>query len=543
MVSRIVFHGKRLINSKQETILSAAAVIGFIYAISAFLGFIRNRILSGYFGDSSELGIFFAADAIPNLILSLIVSGSLSSAFIPVFTKKYKKDPKEAWNLTSSVLNISLVIFLIITIGVMFGADFISREIIARNSDLTDENFKLLANLMRVMMISQIIFIFSSFFTSVLQSFNRFIVPALAPVMYNLGMIIFLLLFVKELGIYAPAYGMIFGVLLHMGIQIPMARSLGFRYFPNLDFKNKGVREIYRLMIPRTIGQAAQKFLGPLYTNLALFISASSNVILTFATDLQNLPVRLFGISIGQAALPLLTNAYEDGDISKFRILLIKTLRQIVFFVLPVSILLFVLRVPMVRLAFGAKKYSWEATVMTAYSVGFFSISLVAQALILILSKAFYALCDTKTPLKISLISIVINVIFALLFVRQMHLGVWSLALAYSIGSAVNFILLFIYLFKKIGGLDLYIFVKAVNRISLATLITGIALYVPLKIMDELVFDTTRTLDLLLLTGTVSLIGFLTYIFFAHLMKIEELELVTSSIERIKFRLRRNSVR
>lgn len=542
MVMRFIRTGTRVFTSEQHTILSAATVIGFIFCISAFLGFIKNRLLSGFFGDSAELGVYFAADAIPNLIFSLLVSGALSAAFIPVFTRYHKKNPSEAWDVTSSVLNVSLVIFLIFTTIVILSADFIAREIIARNSDLSAADLKLLADLMRIMMVAQIILIFSSFFTSILQSFNKFVVPALAPVAYNVGIIIFILIFVKPLGIYAPAYGMVFGAFLHMFTQIPLIRATGYKFSFFVDIREKGVREVYKLMVPRTIGQAAQKFLGPLYTNLALFISAPSNVILTFATDIQSLPVKVFGVSIGQAALPILANAIrEDGDLEEFKSLLLKTLQQIVFFVLPLSILIFVLRVPLVRLAVGASKYSWEATVMTSYSLGFFSISLVAQSVIMILARAFYALRDTKTPLFISTIAILINAILAVWFVRHLNLGVWSLALAYTIGSYINFALLFFFLLKKIGGTELKDFLFHINRIGIASFITGVALYLPFRAMDELVFDTTRTPGLIVLTATVSVIGFVTYVFFAWLLKIRDLELIVYTFGVIKKKLIRDT--
>jgi len=528
---RLIQKGSRAFTSQQYTILSAAAVIAIIYLLSAFLGFIRNRLLSGYFGDSIELGIYFAADDIPSLIFSLIVSGALSAAFIPAFTKSYKNNEKEGWNLTSSMLNISLVVFLIIGIFIMIWAKTISQEIIARDSSLTQENLVLMASIMRVMMLAQIILIFSSFFTSVLQSFKRFVIPSLAPVFYNIGIIIFILLFIKRLGVFAPAWGMVFGAILHMSVQLIAVKKLGFSYSFSFDFKDKVVRNVYKLMAPRAIGQAAQKFLNPLYTNLALFISAPSNVILTFAMDIQMLPVRIFGMSIGQAALPILANAYREDDTKEFSDLLLKTIRQIIFFVLPVSILMFILRVPLVRLTIGARKYSWEATVMTAYTLGFYCISLVAQSLILVLARAFFAMHDTKTPLKISLFAIFVNAFTAILFVRYMHLGVWSLGFSYALGSIVDAGLLFYYLSNRLENLDITKFINSINKIMLASVIMGIALYIPYRALDVLIFDTTRTIGLILLTGIVSVIAFLTYMSCAWLFKIEEFNMIIVTID------------
>lgn len=531
MVMRLIQKGSKAFTSQQHTILSAAAVIAVIYLFSALLGFIRNRLLSGYFGDSIELGIYFAADDIPSLIFSLIVSGALSAAFIPAFTQTYKNNENEGWKLTSSLLNISLVTFLILGIFIMIGAKTIAGEIIARDSSLTVENLELMASIMRVMMLAQIILIFSSFFTSVLQSFKRFVVPSLAPVFYNIGIITFILLFINKLGVFAPAWGMVFGAILHMTVQLIAVKKLGFSYTLSFDIKNTIVRNVYKLMAPRAFGQAAQKFLDPLYTNLALFISAPANVILTFAMDIQMLPVRIFGMSIGQAALPILAGAYREDDTKEFSDLLLKTIRQIAFFVVPVSILMFILRVPLVRLSVGARKYSWEATVMTAYALGFYCISLVAQSLILVLARAFFAMHDTKTPLKVSLFAIFINASTAILFVRYLHLGVWSLGLSYALGSMADAFMLFYYLVFRLKNLDMAKFMNAINRIVLASVIMGIALYIPYRALDALVFDTTRTLELIALTVIVSLIGFVTYMLCAWLFKIEEFNMIIELVD------------
>lgn len=533
MVRKFFLRSTQALNAQQRTILSAASVIGFVYILSAILGFIRNRILSTYFGDSSELGLFFAADDIPSLIFTLIVSGSLSSAFIPVFIKYFQKDENYAWKIASEVMNTSLLGIGAISVILWFSADYVAGNVLARSSSLSVSDVQLLANLMKVLMTAQFGFLFSSYFTSILQSFKRFIIPALAPVFMNLGVIIFILLFTPQLGIYAPAYGTVFGAFVHMFFQLPFVIKSGFKYSPKISFKDKGVFEIYILMIPRIIGQMGQKLLIPLYTNLALFISAPSNVILTFADDLQGVPVRIFGMSIGQAALPIFASSIKGDDTKEFKALFFRTIRQIVFFVLPISILFFILRVPLVRLSVGAKKYSWEATVMTAYVLGFFCISLIFQAIVLLTSRAYYALRDTITPLYIGIFAVVVNAVTAIWFVRGLGLGVWSLALAFTIGAIVNATLLLWLLVKRVNHVDWNTFLKSINRIIIASYAMGVALYVPMKAFDRFIFDTTRTLDLIFLAGTVTAIGLVTFFGFSKLLKIEEMDMITSVLSKI----------
>ena len=529
MVRGFLKRSSLALSSQQQTILSAASVIGSIYLVSAFFGFVRNSMLSNYFGDSNELGIFFASDDIPSLIFTIIVSGSISSAFVPVFLKYYKKGQEEAWKIASEVMNTSLIGILIFILVMITFSDFFARNLIGHSAGMTDAEYRLLENLMTIMMLAQLGFLFSSYFTSILHSFKRFIIPALAPVFMNIGVIVFIYLFTDDLGIYAPAWGTVFGALIHLLIQLPFVREIGFKYKPYFSIKHEGVKEIYRLTWPRIFGQAGMRFLVPLNTNLALFISPASNVILTFADDIQNLPVRIFGVSIGQAALPIFVNSLKDdenADQSEFKILLLKTIRQVVYFVLPVSVLFFVLRVPLIRLAYGASKYSWEATVMTSYTLGFFSISLIFQSLSIVLTRGFYALKDTKTPLIWSIISVVVNAVCAIYFVRTLELGVWSLALAFSIGSMVNVIGLFFSLSKKLGGFDWNFLIGPINRMLLVSYCLAIALYVPMKALDKFIFDTTRTLNLILLTGTVSIFGFITFIILSRLFRIEELNII-----------------
>lgn len=534
--------GTSALISQQQTILSAATVIGFIYLLSAGLGFIRNRILSGYFGDSAELGIYFAADDIPSFIFTLIVSGSMSAAFVPVFIKYFKKDENEAWQITSVVMNSSIIGIGFFTIVMFAGAEFFAKNILALNSNVSEPDLLLLADLMKVLMIAQIFFLFSSYFSSLLQSFKRFVIPAMAPFFMNLGAVIFILLFTPSMGIYAPAWGTVFGAVLHMFFQLPFVLKIGFKYTPMFNVTKPGVLEIYKLMIPRVFAQVSQRVLIPLNTNLALFISAPSNVILTFADDLQTLPVRIFGMSIGQAALPIFAMSYKSDDDREFKTLVVKTVSQVFFLVMPVAMLFFILRVPLVRLAYGAEKYSWEATVMTSYTLGFFCISLIAQALIFILSKAYYAMSDTRSPLIFALIATAINILLAISFVRYLGFGVWSLALAFSISTIVNCVLLIFGLVKKINStIDWGQLVGTLNKIVISAYLMGLALYIPMKTLDRFIFDTTRTIDLIILTAIVCVIGFITYFVVSKVLKVEELVIITKVLKRLKINKNTNT--
>jgi len=537
MVASLIQKGKKAIYSEQQSILSAASVIAFMYAIAALLGFIKNRLLAHYFGDSTELGVFFAADVIPSFIYTMIVAGAMSAAFIPVFKRKKKQNKQLAWEMTSSVLNSLLLVFSFFAILIFIFAKPIASQIIAGQSTLPDADLTLMSQLIRVMMGAQIVLIFSSVLTGLLESFNRFIISAFAPVVYNLGIIISIVFLYQYIGIYAPAVGMVVGSLFHVSIQIPFVKRLGYKYKPIINFKDKAFKEIIRLTIPRVIGNAAPQTLKFVFTNLVLFISAPSMVVWKFASDLQLLPIRLFGTSISRAALPFLTDAVKENDIKDFKILLVKTITQTMFFIFPISILIFVLKVPLVRLAVGSKLFSWGATIMTAYTLAFFSISVAVQAITNVLIKAFYALKDTRTPVLMSFLTVAISSVLGVYFVKYLGWGVWSLAFAYSIGSFFEFITLYLLLQKKIGQIP--VLGNQLNRIIIATLLMGVAVYIPIKLLDEVVIDTTRTIGLLTLTGFVSALGIITYFYLSKLLMIDEFKLIVDTGKRILKSFRR----
>jgi len=532
MVRRVV---KRFnsINFKQNTIMTAAAVMSFMYGISAVLGFVKNRLLSSAFGDAAELGLYFGADKIPNLLLSVLTTGILTAAFIPVFNKEYRKNQKKAWEVASSVLNLALLVFIVVVSVVLVFATPLVQYLLAYGSKLSVDEVHLMANLMRYMMFAQLILVVGSFFSSVLHVFKRFVLAAMAPIFYNVGIIICVVFLSDGIGIYAPVYGMILGAMLHMMIQIPFVYRIGFTYKPNLKYNHKSIKRILKLSVPRTISQIAPHMGILVYSNLALSISATANILWNFANYLQLIPVRLFGLTISQAAFPILSDIYEEKGINEFRKLLVKTIYQVLYFVLPLSVVLFVLRVPLVRLAYGSKIFSWESTVMTSYTLAFFSTSIVFQSMVGVISRGFYALSDTKTPLYASAITLCINIILAVGFIKVFGFGVWGLSLSYTIATGINFLLLSSYMVKRLGNFNFEKMLVPVNKIGFASFLMGVSIYLPLRILDTLIFDTTRTINLILLTGIVSIAGFLVYLLLSIVLKIEELDTLKKGVRKV----------
>jgi len=247
--------------------------------------------------------------------------------------------------------------------------------------------------------------------------------------------------------------------------------------------------------------------------NLVIFDSAKT---LAFA------PVALFGASIAQAAFPVLSRQAENKE--EFKETLLASLMQMLYIILPVSVLFLVLRIPLVRLVYGVSKFDWPATVLTGRTLAFFSLSIFAQSLINLLQRAFWARHDTRTPLIVVAISTVVMVILSIIFLFEYHLSVASIALAYFLSSLINFLILFALLDKKTGGFDKKFILLSAGKIFIATGVTAVALYIPIKLLDQVVYDTTKTINLIELTGIASICGIVTYGVLTLVLKVKEAE-------------------
>lgn len=511
-----------LLTARQNSIISGAVVIMTTVMLGKVLGLIRDRLLAHVFSpDKTE--IFFAAFRLPDTLFQVFILGALGVAFIPIFSEYMERGGKEeAFNMARAVLNNAILVFLIGTVVLyIFTAPVTANLIVPGFDQFRQEQ---VVNLTRIILIGQLILVVGSFLIGLLQSFQRFIIPALAPVFYNLGIIIGIVVFSDAFGIMAPAIGVVLGAILHVLIQLPLVVSLGFRLKFPLSFSHPGVKEIMKLMSFRTIGLAAEQINETVGTALASFSSLGSISFLTYAQHLQLVPVSLFGASLAQAALPVLSSERARGRIEEFKITLLTTMHQIFFLTLPATAILIVIRIPVVRLVFGASQFNWQATVLTGATVAYLAIGLSAQAASLLLVRGFYALKDTKTPVAVSLAVVALNIILSFYFIKVLKLDVWSLGAASSISAIVYASLLFTMLHFKAGKFNLSQAFTPFFKMLMATIIMGASLYIPIKLLDQVVFDTTRTVNLLVLTGFSSIFALSVYVILVWFMKVRELQ-------------------
>lgn len=524
MVSQIFQNSKNLLSRRQSNILSAAGVLMAAVFFSRILGLVRDRFLAGVFFDavtSWQLDVYFAAFRLPDMIFQLLVVGALSAAFIPVFSQYLYHKKTEAWHIASSVITVGLILFTLLASLLIIFSLPLSRLIAPSFSPI---QLQLMSNLTRVLIIAQAFFLVSNFLTGILQSHHHFLVPALAPIAYNLGIIFGIVFLSPILGIYGPALGVIIGAFLHFLVQLPLTKSIGFKYKPSLDFDHPGVRRIGRLMLPRAIALAVSQIELTVAVFLASSLPAGSLAVFYFAQHLNALPVGLFGATIGQAALPSLAQNFSRLSFGKFKNLLTTSLNQVLYLSLPAGMILLILRVPIVRLAFGTKNFPWQATLLTGQAVALFAISVFAQSAIQILVRGFYALSNTRTPLYLAALAVLTNVGFSFLLVFRFDLGILGLALALSLASFLHAGLLLFFLSRLVGGFPRESLLTPFLKMSFATILTGFSLWIPLRLLDRYILNTTKTLDLIILSVITGLIGFGAYLFLSKALKIKELE-------------------
>src|SRR3989344_5978829 len=523
MVRNLFKKSLEIVLSSQTNILTAAFIIMATIILSQILGLVRQRLLLAIFGASNTLGIYFVSTRLPDFLFQLIIAGALSSALIPVFSDYLGKGRQEDANkLGATLLTLGLIGFTILAV-ILFIFSFYFSKLIAPGFSHTE--LVLMGNLMRIVLIGQILFIVASFFTAVLQSYNHFFIPGFASALYNLGIIIGILLLHSTLGIYSAAYGVILGAFIFVVVQIPLVREVKFPLKPSFSFnflKDKGVMQVFKLMWPRTLSIAIFQ-LGTLLTvTLVSFLRdpGRNYVIFDLAQTLAFAPVSLIGNAIAQAAFPVLSR--EKDKIEEFKATFITSFNQMLYLILPISVLFLVLRIPLVRLIYGASRFDWPATVLTGRTLAYFSISIFAQSLIYLVSRGFYALHDSRIPLIVGAATTVLMLGLSWIFIFVYNVGVIGIAVSFSLAAIVNLIVSFILLDIKVGGFKKLEFLLSISKIFLATIFTGFALYIPIKLLDQLVFDTTKTVNLIMLTGISSFAGLSLYIFLTWLFDVKE---------------------
>lgn len=515
------------LEKKQNTILSAAAVITTFQAVSSISGLLRQRLLISYFYDTpasrAAYDAFLVAFQLPDMLFQLIVLGALSAAFIPIFTTHKKIDEQKAFKMSSIMMNVLLLFFVIASVAIGIWAEPLT--LLRTGASYQSDQILIVVQLTRIMIVAQFFFAISNFLTGILQSYQRFIIPSIAPIFYNVGIVAGVMLFHTQFGIYSAGLGVVIGAFLHMIIQLPLVLKLGFRYYPSFNIRFDGIKEFFILMPSRFFALSMSELRKIALGFFATSISGPNFTIIQLGLTLMTLPIRFFGVPISQASLPFLSEEAADSDRERFKDLMIQSLHQISFFTYPMAVLLLILRIPIVRLTFGTHNFPWASTLDTGRVVAILALTITVQAMVQLLTRAFYALKDTNTPLYIAVLDTILFIIITAFFTLKLNMGIMGMAAATSITAVIEFLLSLFILDLKVKGFARSAFWIPQIKMICASFLMAVFLYLPFRVLDVLVFETSRTIELIALTITTSTIGMLVYLLFAALFEIKELSL------------------
>jgi len=509
------------------SVAGGAIIIAVFSVLSRLLGLLRDRLLTSTFGAGQILDAYYAAFRLPDFIFNTLVLGALSSAFIPIFLSAWHKNKDEAWRVANSILNLLFsAIFILVIILFIFAPQLVNLVV----HGFSPAGRALTTQLTRIMLFSTLFFTISNVIGSTLNSFRRFLASSLAAIMYNLGIIFGILFLTKWFGPTGLAWGVLLGAALHTLVQLPSLLKLGFRWRPNFDWRQPEVKKIGLLMLPRSFGSAVSQLNETVTTFIASGLAVGTVSVYNLAFNLISFPINIFGVSFANAVFPVFSQTLINDDKESFTHHFSKTVRRILYLIVPTTVIFILLRAQIVRLIFGAGKFNWENTILTANTLGFFSLSLFAQSLIPVFAFSFYAKHNTKTPVKTAVASFILNII--LCFILGPLMGPSGLALAFSISSVVNLACLFFILKKNVGNLNQKDIFLSLIKIVLMSL----AMAVVVQLVKNL---AGKAVNMQYFTGVLaqfllaSLSGALTYLILSFIFDASEVELVKKYLHRL----------
>lgn len=452
-----------------------------LFVASRAMGLLREIVIGRQFGTSADLDAYLAAFRLPDLFFALMAGGALGSAFIPVFADYLARDDEAAaWKLASAVINWVLVLLSAAGILAAVGAPALVSHIIAPGFDLAQQ--ALTVQLMRWMLVSTVIFGVSGVVMGILNARQHFFLPALAPVLYNAAIIAGAWLLGPRIGVRGAVVGVVVGAASHLLIQVPGLWRERMRFTLGLAPHDPGVREVGRLMAPRAFGQAAVELNYLVNVTLASTLATGSIAALNYGRIIMLLPQGVIAQSVAIAAFPTFSALVARGDRDEMRHVLVTTLRSVLYLTFPAAIGLIWLRQPLVSALLERGAFDEQSTQATAWALLFYAFGLVGHAVIEIVTRAFYSLHDTRTPVAIGISAMAVNVALSLglmpAFAAQGWMPHGGLALANSVATTGEMAVLLYLISKRLGGLGGRQLVGAVGRMGLACLamLAGLAL-------------------------------------------------------------------
>lgn len=503
--------------SKPLSLTSGAVTIAVFSVASRLMGVVRDRLLAHTFGAGTELDAYYAAFRIPDFIFNTIVLGAVASAFIPVFMNLKRERVESALKLAHTLMTgvVAMLIFWAV-IGFVLAPQIMS--VVAPGFDA--DRLELAIRLTRIMLVATIFFGASNVVGSLLQAERKFTAFAVAPLAYNIGIILGIVLLVPRFGVMGLAWGVVAGSIFHFLIQLPAAKHSGFGLRLSFDFKNPALRRVASLLAPRTLGLAASQLNQIVTASFISHLSVGTLAAFALASNLQSFPISVFGVSLAVAAFPVFSQAFGNNENGSFSAHFHDSMRRILFFVLPLAVLFLVLRAQIVRVVLGSGSFDWSDTIRTAQALGFLALAMVSDSLVPLVARAFYALQDTRTPVIISLISILINVT---MLITLSGFGLAGVGMAYVSSSVINLALLLAVLGKKMPSLGADGILQGARSMTAAAVLAGAGAYATLHLVAPLV-DMRTFMGIAVQGFSAGTVGVVSYLTLTLLWRLPEVE-------------------
>jgi putative peptidoglycan lipid II flippase len=525
--------------NKKNSIQLAAALLAGSTLISSVLGLIRDRQLNGLYYSTYPTGIdaYTVAFTVPDFMFFILVSGALSVTFIPVFSQRLAAgNKKSAWELSTSIINLMAIITLVASVLIIIFAEPLVRYVVGPG---LDESSRALAiSMMRVIAVNPFLFAIATVIASMQQAIGRFIFFALAPTVYNIGIIIGTVFFtnginifgwqVFEGGIMGVALGVVLGSILQLLVSSIGLFGMGFNYQFKIHWKNQGFRKVVAILPVRSLDQGIDYINSIVETNLASRMVAGSVRAYQQATALSYVPINLIGVAISTAAFPKMAERLGQGRPDLFKSELQTVLRVIIWLALPVTVVTFFTRGYLVSFIKNGGD-----TVMASI-LGVLAVAILFRSIYHIAARSFYAQQDAKTPLYISLFTIGLNIALAVWFTLGLGMGVYGLAWATAIVAGIEVIILFVVMSHKIKGLFDIFFLRAIARMASATGFTALITYIcvtvfPLSSDDQSFFSSFPKFSLIVAISLGS------YLALSYIMQLNEAMPIISRVKKILF--------
>ncbi|MDO4281502.1 MAG: murein biosynthesis integral membrane protein MurJ [Peptococcaceae bacterium] len=502
---------------------SLAQITGFLVIMSALsrvLGYVREIVMTTVFGQGWMTDAYKAAFLIPDFLYLVLIGGAFSTAFIPVLSEYVNRDREdEARRIASTIFNAMLIAVFVGMAFFFVSVPFIMDHFLAVG--YAPETKSLAIFLTRIMLVQSFFMCLSGICQGICHVYQQFTAPAVGSLLYNIAIILFGLLLMKQIGITGFAIGVVVGSFLNFAVHIPILLKIGVRWLPVLDLKHPGVSEFARLALPVVLGLSVVYLNFFVTQNLGSQLHEGTVTALNNANRLMQLPVGIFATAIASAFFPTLTELIAKKDMTNFKGKLVEGINLNNFILIPATVGLMVVAEPLIRALFMQGQFTEDNVTITAHVLVFYSIGIIGYSQQQILNRGMYALRDSKRAVIVNCVIIIINIILSILMVGPFEAQ--GLALAYSIAGLISMVLLYMMLYQKIGDLGGREIAASSLKIIIASEVMGLGVVGFLALSARFIDITSKAQQLVELGGAV-VIGILIYVAMAYILRVKEMQ-------------------